>query len=109
MKNEKQIVNGLQTFVDIVKPNRRKCSVYMLTNYDTTIEEDLYRIKKIQECGLDPDIRVYRKNSLPKRHILRDMQRWCNNKFVYYSNPDFMQYIPRKDGKTIKEIYNIGG
>lgn len=105
MRNEKQIVKGLQTFVDVVKPNKRQCYVYMLTNYDTTIEEDLYRIKKIQEVGLSPDVRIYRKNSLPKRHILRDLQRWCNNRIIYNSCPDFLQYIPRKDGMTIKQIY----
>ena len=38
----------------------------------------------------------------------RDMQRWCNNRIIYRSCPDFMQYVPRKDGKTIKEIYFKG-
>lgn len=105
MKNEKQIVKGLQTFIDIVKPNRRYCYVYVLTNFNTTFPEDYYRVKKIQEIGLDPDIRIYRKNSLPKRHIPRDLQRWCNNRFIYRSQPDFWEYVPRKDGKKVKEIY----
>ena len=76
----------------------------MLTNYDTTIEDDLYRIGKIREVGFSPDVRIYRKESLPKPHILRDLQRWCNNRFLYRSC-EFMDYVPRKDGKTIKEIY----
>ena len=105
MKNEKQIIKGLQTFIDIVKPNRRYCYVYVLTNYNTDFTQDYYRVKKIQEIGLDPDIRIYRKNALPKRHILRDLQRWCNNRIIYRSQPDFFEYIPRKDGKKIKEIY----
>ena len=105
MKNEKQIIKGLQTFVDIVKPSNRKGSVYVLTNFDTTFDEDIYRIKKIQSIGLTPDVRIYRKASLPKRHILRDLQRWCNNRFIYRSCPDFMDYIPRKDGLTIRQLY----
>lgn len=105
MKNEKRILKGLKTFLDIVKPNMRQCYVYVLTNFDTTIQEDLYRVEKLKEIGIDPDIRIYRKNSLPKRHVLRDMQRWCNNRIIYRSCPDFMQYVPRKDGRTIKEIY----
>ena len=105
MRNEEQIVKGLKTFVEIVKPNERRCSVYVLTNFDTSIEEDLYRVNKIREIGLMPDVRIYRKESLPRRHILRDMQRWCNNRLIYRSCPDFMEYVPRKDGKTIKEIY----
>ena len=65
MKNEKQIVKGLKTFVDIVKPDERKCCVYVLTNYDTTFEEDIYRVRKLQELGLSPDVRIYRKNTAP--------------------------------------------
>ena len=105
MKNEKQIVKGLKTFVDIVKPDERKCCVYVLTNYDTTFEQDYYRIKKLQELGLSPDVRIYRKNTAPP--ITRDLQRWCNNRFIYRSGVDFYDYIPRADGKTIREIYGL--
>jgi hypothetical protein len=105
MKNEKAIIKGLKTFVDIVKPDERKCCVYVLTNYDTTFEEDIYRVRKLQEIGLSPDIRVYRKNTAPP--ITRDLQRWCNNRFIYRSGVDFYDYIPRADGKTIREIYGL--
>ena len=105
MKNEKAIVKGLKTFVDIVKPDERKCCVYVLTNYDTTFEQDYYRIKKLQELGLSPDVRVYRKNTAPQ--ITKDLQRWCNNRFIYRSGVDFYDYVPRSDGKTIKEIYGL--
>lgn len=105
MKNEKAIVKGLKTFVDIVKPDERKCCVYVLTNYDTTFEQDIYRIRKLQELGLSPDVRIYRKNTAPS--ITRDLQRWCNNRFIYRSGVDFYDYIPRADGKTIREIYGL--
>lgn len=103
MKNEEQIIQGLKTFVDVVKPSSRQCYVYVLTNYDTTFDEDYYRVRKIQEIGLSPDIRIYRKGTAPQ--ITRDLQRWCNNRKIYRAQPDFMEYIPRKDGKTIREIY----
>jgi hypothetical protein len=105
MKNEKQIVKGLKTFVDIVKPDERKCCVYVLTNYDTTFEEDIYRVRKLQELGLSPDVRIYRKNTAPP--ITRDLQRWCNNRFIYRIGVDFYDYIPRANGKTIREIYGL--
>lgn len=104
MKFEKQIIKGLALAKEVLKISDRNCIVYMLTNYDTTIEDDLYRIGKIREVGFSPDVRIYRKESLPKPHILRDLQRWCNNRFLYRSC-EFMDYVPRKDGKTIKEIY----
>jgi hypothetical protein len=105
MKNEKQIVKGLKTFVDIVKPDERKCCVYVLTNYDTTFEEDIYRVRKPQELGLSPDVRIYRKNTAPQ--ITKDLQRWCNNRYIYRSGVDFYDYVPRADGKTIREIYGL--
>ena len=104
MKNEKAILKGLKIYKDIVNPSERKVSVYVLTNFDTTIKDDLYRIEKLKQIGFRPDIRIYRKNSLPQRHILRDLQRWCNNRFLYYSC-EFEDYIPRKDGKSVKELY----
>ena len=103
MKNEKQIMKGLKIFVDIVKPNPRNAAVYILTNFDTTFEQDLYRVKMVQDIGLTPDIRIYRKPTAPK--ITRDLQRWCNNRFIYRVTSDFMDYVPRKDGNLIKELY----
>lgn len=103
MSKEKRIIQGLHTFINIVKPTTRRCVVYILTNYNTTFEQDYYRVKKVQELGLMPDVRIYRKNTAPQ--ITRDLQRWCNNRIIYNSEPDFMKYVPRSDGKTIREIY----
>lgn len=104
MKNEKQILEGLRIVKEYLNYEDRKTIVYMLTNYDTTIEQDLYRIEKISELGYLPDVRIYRKNALPKRHILRDLQRWCNNRILYQSC-SFEDYVPRADGLSIREIY----
>lgn len=104
MKNEKRIIKGLELASEKLKIGDRDAIVYMLTNYDTSIQEDLYRVNAIKKAGYSPDVRIYRKNSLPKPHILRDLQRWCNNRFVFRSC-DFLDYVPRKDGLTIKEIY----
>lgn len=101
MKNEKMIIKGLKTYQKYCKIGQND-SVYILTNFDTTIEQDIYRVRMVQEAGLLPDIRIYRKNTAPK--VVRDLQRWCNNRFVYRSC-DFMDYVPRADGKTIKELY----
>lgn len=104
MKNEKRIIAGLKLAKDRLNLTDRKTVVYVLTNFDTSIKEDLHRIKKLKELGYMPDVRIYRKTSLPKRHILKDLQRWCNNRIIYRSC-DFFDYVPRSDGKTIREIY----
>jgi hypothetical protein len=104
MKNEKAIIKGLKTYAKIcgLPSSCSDKAVYMLTNYDTTHEEDLYRIRMIEECGFVPDVRVYRKSTAPQ--ITRDLQRWCNNRFLYKSTK-WEDYVPRADGKTIKELY----
>lgn len=105
MKNEKAIVKGLQTYKRVCGTRENNAIVYMLTNYNTTIEEDLYRLRMIKQCGFLPDVRIYRKPAAPQ--ILRDLQRWCNNRILYRSC-DFMDYVLRADGKTIKQLY-FGG
>lgn len=102
MKNEKAIIRGLRTYKEIVGTSDRNAIVYILTNFDTTIEEDLYRVNMVQEAGYSPDIRIYRKHTAPQ--ILRDLQRWANNRLLYRSCK-FMDYVPRRDGKSIKELY----
>ena len=104
MRFEKQIIKGLSLAKEKLQISDRNAIVYVLTNYDTTIEEDLYRIQKIREIGFAPDVRIYRKETLPHPHILRDLQRWANNRFIYRSC-EFMDYVPRSDGKKIKELY----
>lgn len=103
MKFEKQIVKGLTLAKEVLEIDERKAVVYMLTNHDTTIEEDLYRVQKIRELGYMPDVRIYRKASLPKNHILKDLQRWTLMRAVYMTT-EFMDYKPRGN-KTIRQIY----
>lgn len=104
MKNEERIVRGLQLAKQHLKLSDRNSVVYMLTNFDTSIREDLYRVQMLKDIGFTPDVRIYRKAALPKRHILRDLQRWCNNRFVFRSC-NFFDYVPRADGVPIRELY----
>lgn len=100
MKNEKAIVNGLRVFKEITKCNKSKSIVYMLTNYDTTFQEDWYRVRTIRDLGYMPDVRIYRKSVAPK--FLTDLQRWANNRFLFKSC-DFPDYEAR--GKTMRGWY----
>lgn len=104
IKNEKAIIKGLKLANKIIGLDSRKATVYMLTNYNTTLEEDLYRVRMIQECGFQPDVRIYRKKSGKCPKYLTDLQRWSNSRFIYRS-VDIMDYVPRKDGKTFRQLY----
>ena len=102
MKNENQIVKGLTTYANIVGTKSRKDIVYILTNYDTTHEQDIYRVNVVRELGFAPYVMVYRKNTAPP--ITRYLQRWCNNKFIYRSCA-WEDYCPNATGKSIKEMF----
>jgi hypothetical protein len=72
------------------KPHGDFGTVYVLTNFNSTIEEDLYRIYTLREMGYQPDVRVYDKPNAPKE--IRDLQRWCNNRWIFKSCPRFEDY-----------------
>lgn len=93
MKNSAAILKGLELYNQLgkIKDKRRKL-VYVLTNFDTTMEENLYRIYRLRDVGYDPFVMVYDKPNAPKE-ILR-LQRWCNNKFVFNSAKRFEDYDP---------------
>lgn len=76
------------------KPHGHFGTVYCLTNFNSTFEEDLYRIYTLRGWGFDPYVMIYDKPNAPQQ--LRYLQRWCNNKFIFRSEPDFYKYNPRK-------------
>ena len=92
MKDEKQIVNGLRRYSGKAtrKPHGSYGTVYVLTNYGTTHEEDLYRIYKLRDMGYDPYVMIYDKPTAPV--ITKRLQRWCNNRMIFKSQPDFSKY-----------------
>lgn len=76
----------------------RKRRVYVLTNYGSAHEEDLYRIYKLKELGYDPYVMIYEKPTAP--YITRRFQRWVNNKWFFRAVSDFSDFDPKnKSGK----------
>lgn len=72
---------------------RRKSNigmVYCLTNFNSTMEENLYRIYTLRDLGYDPYVMVYDKPHAPKE--IRNLQRWCNNKFIFKKCKRFEDY-----------------
>lgn len=66
-------------------------AVYCLTNYNSTMEQNLYRIYTLRDLGYDPYVMVYDKPNAPKE-ILR-LQRWVNNKIIFKKCKRFEDYI----------------
>lgn len=72
--------------------DRRKAAVYVLTNFNSTFEQDLYRVYKLKELGYDPYVMIYNKHKLKKGHRLKRLQRWVNCKYIFMSCNKFEDY-----------------
>ena len=64
--------------------------VYVLTNFNSTMEQNLYRIYTLRDLGYDPYVMVYDKPNAPKE--IRDLQRWVNNRFIFRKCKLFEDY-----------------
>ena len=81
------------------KPKGRYGTVYILTNFENVspeehVERALYRIETVTALKYDPYLMIYNKPNAPQ--ILKDLQRWCNNKIIFNSERDFRKYRGRK-------------
>jgi len=73
--------------------NARKLSVYVLTNYNSNHEEDLYRVNTLRQLGFDPYVMIYNKENAP--YQTRMLQRYVNNKIIFKSCKSFEEYNPK--------------
>jgi len=80
----------LNEFRPMLKFDFRRLRVYVLTNFNTTHEQDLERIYKLKELGYDPYIMIYDKYNAPIE--TRYLQRWVNNKIIFRTCNKFEDY-----------------
>lgn len=88
-----------------VKDSRRR-RVYVLTNFGSTHEQDLYRIDTLRGLGYDPYVMIYEKPTAPP--VTRRLQQWVNNKRLFWAVPDFRDFDPASRKKK-KEIFDMNG
>jgi len=82
-KDSDIIIRNLIAFKKATNIDTRKAKVYVLTNYETDFDFDLYRVYKLKELGYDPYIMIYNKRHAPRR--LKRLQRLVNNKYIWHS------------------------
>lgn len=73
-----------------LKYDHRRLVVYVLVNFNTTIEQDLERIYKLKELDCDPYVMIFDKPNAPKE--IKQMARWCNNRWIFKSCERFEDY-----------------
>lgn len=75
----------------------RNLQVYMLTGDRErhVTDQDLERVYWLRDNGFAPFVMIYDKSSLPKKSDLIRLQRWVNNRFIFYSCNTFEEYLKK--------------
>lgn len=82
MEQSDKVIGGL----DLYKRFGRKVggafgTVYVLTNYNTSHDEDMYRVITLRDMGFKPYVMIYEKPKAPA--ITKKLQGWVNNKIAF--------------------------
>lgn len=78
---EDALVNGIEK---LIKANvkARNIMVYVLTGFNTTMEENKYRVDLLVKLGVKPYVMLY--NDRKDRPIERHFERWVNRNFYQF-------------------------
>ena len=99
-KQKDGVLRGLQCFADNFRRKLDKghfAQVFVLTNFDTTPEQDLERIYTLRDMGYEPYIMVYDKQHAAP--FYKSLQRWVNMRAIFHKVATFEEY----DRKAARE------
>lgn len=90
-QDKDMIEKKLRWFVEKTGYNKDRGRVmcYILCNFDTTLEQDIYRIQLCRELRISPYPMIYDKEHADPAY--RKLQRWCSN-FIFWKVPTFEKY-----------------
>lgn len=91
-EDKDMIVPRLKVFKEVTGWYRQKMSVYVLTNFDTTHEQDLERVYTLRDLGYSPYIMIYDKDKTKPTDTVRRLQRWVNSPRIFNTVKRFEDY-----------------
>jgi len=91
-EDKDKILPKFKTFREISTKNGHDLVVFVLCGFDTTLEQDLDRVYTLRDLGYAPYVMLYNKDSIPKGHDLRKLQRWVNNRILFWKVTTFEEY-----------------
>lgn len=99
MESEARVLEGISILSKYIRPYRHLC--FILVGYNTTLEEDEYRFRKLTELNVDPFVMKFQPPEYPasqsdksKDVQLSHFARWVNSRI--YKVCDFSEYTPFK-------------
>ncbi len=81
LKDEKLVLSGLDRVISYIKPGY--ITIYLLIGYDTTEEEDLYRLNKLKEYGVTPFVMPYNKDNQYQKSFTRYVNTYTYKKIKW--------------------------
>ena len=92
-KQKDEVVKGLETFAKHYTRKLEKghqAQVFVLCNFDTTLQEDLERIYYLRDMNFEPYVMIYDKqNAAP---VYKSLQRWVNMRSIFHTINKFEDY-----------------
>ena len=104
-EDKDMIIPKFITFRKVSKIRNKELQVYVLCGdrKREVLPEDLERIYWLRDNGYAPYVMIYDKESLPRGHRLKRLQRYVNNRAIFWSCPDFDEYM-KEISKCKEEI-----
>lgn len=72
------------------KPHNHNGTVFVLTNFNSTFEQDLFRIYTLRQMNYWPFVMVFDREHADNKY--KRLQRWCNMRAVFMSVYTFEEY-----------------
>lgn len=90
------LTEKLKILVEWIKPCKITC--YVLVGFNSTIEQDLWRLNTLKSLGILPFVMPYRDydNNVEPSQYAKDLARWANRAWLFKSM-DFKEFRPRKN------------
>ena len=94
----------LEAMTKYIRPSKIAC--YVLVGFNSTKEQDLYRLRTLKRLGILPFVQPFRdyENRRQPTQYEKDIGRWANRAWLFKAM-DFLDYEPRK-GFRCREYFN---
>jgi hypothetical protein len=84
-KDEKAVLNGLKILKEAGINLKQKVMFYVLVGYNTTIDEDLYRVNLLRKHMTNAFVMQYKRDKHTKK-----IAHMVNRKWIYWANEKIM-------------------
>ena len=98
------LTDKLREVIRYIKPWKLMC--YVLVGFNSTMEQDMFRIERLRELGIKPYVMPYRdfENKTQPSQYAKDLAQYVNKPMIFKSCK-FEDFQPRK-GFICKEYFN---